>query len=197
VAWLQTALPPRATDRSSTEPEGLPLTSPGLSLADLIQDLGSAEYDQTEHAPVPRPVTLSIPSLGVEGASVIPVGLTGQGDLAVPRPEEVGWYEYSPTPGEAGTSVLAAHLNYRKVPGVFMRLAEVEPGAEVTVDFEDGSQRKFVVNEVQIYDKTALPVDRVWTRRGDPTLALFTCGGRYDRSHHRYEQNVVVFAHPL
>jgi hypothetical protein len=197
VAWLRSALPPRRSP-GDTEPlpDGLPVMSSGTPVADLIRDAGSAAYDPAAHLPAPAPVGITIPSLGVQGAAVVPVGLTGQGALMVPEPEVVGWYRYGPSPGSAGTSVLAGHVNFNRVPGVFRRLAEVQPGAEVHIVYDDGSERRFLVSEVQLFDKDALPGDRVWATAGDAQLALFTCGGRYDRSQRRYDQNIVVFARP-
>jgi hypothetical protein len=47
-----------------------------------------------------------------------------------------------------------------------------------------------------MYDKDSLP-DKLWRKSGPETLALITCGGDYNRSTRRYEQNIVIYAVPI
>jgi LPXTG-site transpeptidase (sortase) family protein len=147
--------------------------------------------------PQTPPVALSIPALRVDRAPVIPVSVDDQGFLDVPDPKVVGWYRHSPSPGYAGASVLASHVNWNRVPGVFRYLAKVEVGDEVVVGYADGTERRFAVIELTMYDKDELPAERVWTKSGDPTLVLMTCGGRYDADARSYEDNVVAYAVPV
>lgn len=172
-------------------------TVPVSPLASAIRDLPPATGLPTPETG-PQPVRLSIGSLKVESAPIIPVTVTDDtGELDVPDPKVVGWYQYSPRPGAPGASVLASHVNFDGVPGVFRYLNDVEPGAEVVVEFDDGSEKRFEITEVSMYDKDELPAERVWAREGDPTLVLFTCGGRFNESLRSFEDNVVAYARPI
>ena len=44
-----------------------------------------------------------------------------------------------PLPGEVGSAVVAAHVDSRTGPAPFYRLGEVQPGASIFVDYDDGS----------------------------------------------------------
>jgi LPXTG-site transpeptidase (sortase) family protein len=93
--------------------------------------------------------------------------------------------------------VLAAHIAYGGVEGVFGRLDQLAPGDEVTLTHVDGGVSRWQVSSVEQFDKDALPVDRVFSTGGDAVLTLITCGGAFNPSLHSYEDNVVVFARRL
>ena len=97
-------------------------------------------------------------------------------------------------PGEDGASVLAGHVDYDGLPGVFFELASATVGDKVVVQLDDGVERTFELTEVTRYDKDSLPADAVWRRDGDPTLVLITCGGAFDPVRRTYESNTVAFA---
>ena len=172
--------------------------SPTSPIANKIVDLGAAIYEPTDHgSAAPAPMRLSIDAIGVDDAPVEGVGVLPDGRFEVPDARVVGWYRFGPTPLEDGTSVLAAHLNYDGVNGVFRRLAEVAVGAEVIVSLTDGQALSYRVSEVRLIDKNLLPPEEIWNREGPPRLALITCGGRYDAVRRGYDDNVVVFADPV
>jgi hypothetical protein len=140
----------------------------------------------------PPPVAVRVEGIGVD-APVRPVGVTRDRTLEVPDAHEVGWYRFGPVPGEAGSAVLAGHVDYGGAIGVFWDLAEVEPGAVVEVDRSDGTVARFVVTSVRLHPKGELPAE-VFRREGSPSLALITCGGEFDPQARRYTANVVVHA---
>lgn len=145
---------------------------------------------------VAAPVRVSIPSLGADGP-VAPTGVDAAGELAIPGDaRELVWWRFGPTPGAAGSAVIAGHLDWRGVPGVFNRLAETPIGERVTVTYDDGREQLFVVTTVELVDKPAVAVDGTFTRGGDPVLRLVTCGGEFDRASRHYRSNVVVTAVP-
>lgn len=158
--------------------------------------IGSA-LDLPAPAEGPRPVALTIDSIGVRDALVRPVGVEPNGDLEVPPAEEVGWYRYGPAPGDAGSAVLAAHIAFDGVDGVFRHLIDVEPGARVEVVFDDGTVAEFEVVGRRQYDKLLLPGDEIFGRAGVPRLALITCGGEFDPVEQSYRDNIVAFAVPV
>jgi hypothetical protein len=143
------------------------------------------------------PAVIRLDSLGVE-AQVVAVGSDPQtGEMVIPRdPGVIGWYEHGPSPGEAGTAVLAGHVDYAGRPGAFFELTRLEPGASVVVRQLDGTERRFAVVARREFVKSQLPVSELFTREGPPVVALVTCGGRFDEAAHSYEANVVVYAVP-
>jgi Sortase domain len=147
--------------------------------------------------PIAAPVMIRIPGHDVV-SRVVPVGVDqGTGELSVPAdPAEVGWYQFGATPGAAGAAVLAGHVDWKGRPGAFIHLDEVQPGERIEVDLGDGSSHAFVVAETHLIPKTELPPD-LFARTGSAKLVLITCGGEFDRSIHRYKQNVVVVATPV
>ncbi|HEX5812249.1 MAG TPA: class F sortase [Pseudonocardia sp.] len=140
------------------------------------------------------PVRIRIPAIGVDSA-LIAVGLAADGTLQVPVDGSVaGWFTGSPTPGEHGPAVIAAHVDWNHAPGVFFHLRDLEPGAEVAVDRRDGTTARFAVLEVEQYPKDAFPTERVYGDIDHAGLRLITCGGSFDRAARSYRDNVVVYA---
>jgi LPXTG-site transpeptidase (sortase) family protein len=166
------------------------------SLGELVEPLGSAEYDPAEHAAPARTVrSLSLPALGVEAAVVRPVGVEPNGEMEIPPAREVGWYRHGAAPGE-GPAVLAAHVAYDGVDGVFRHLDRLAPGDEVAVAFDDGTALRYRVRELATYAKDELP-DEVFDRTGPDQLVLITCGGDFNPSLRSYDANVVAYADPV
>ncbi len=142
------------------------------------------------------PIGVSIPALGIDAASVVPVGVEADGVMEVPPADQLGWYRHGVAPGEMGSAVVAGHVVDPSGPGVFRYLADLEVGDEVTVSDAAGEVRRFVVAEVELHDKAAVPFDEVFARSGDPQLVLVTCGGDWDADRRSYRANVVVTAVP-
>jgi sortase (surface protein transpeptidase) len=134
-------------------------------------------------------------SIGVHTTGLIDLGLTPSGAMEVPKDAvTAGWFDLGPTPGELGPSVIAAHVDYAKVPGVFARLHEMAVGDEALVTRADGSTVRFTAYRVERFPKSAFPTSDVYGNTDGPELRLVTCGGEYDRASGSYRDNVVVFA---
>ncbi|MEQ8718859.1 MAG: class F sortase [Acidimicrobiales bacterium] len=144
----------------------------------------------------PVPVSISIGSIDVSGAPVRDVGVEADGQMEIPGAREVGWYRFGAKPGEQGSSVLAAHIAFNGVDGIFRHLDRAEEGDLVTVGFDDGSEEVFVVRAIEEYFKEELPGD-IWDRDGDSRLVLITCGGDFNEQLRSYDSNVVLYAEPL
>lgn len=146
-----------------------------------------------------RPVSLTIPSIGVDARDIAQLGLTSSGDMEVPqRDEVVGWYRHGPTPGSLGPAVLAGHVDSAESgPAVFFRLPELRPGDEVLVGREDGSTSVFVVDRLEQYAKDAFPTLEVYGDLDHAGLRLITCGGTFDDGTGHYRDNIVVYGHQV
>jgi LPXTG-site transpeptidase (sortase) family protein len=157
----------------------------------------AAQLDQLP-APTARvPVAVAAGDDQISGP-VIPTGVDADtGELALPAEAMVvAWYQYGPVPGADGSAVLAGHVDWHGVPGIFFRLRELQPGDGVVVTMSDGTVQSWRVVDVTLIAKPELPVSEVFSRTGPPTLTLVTCGGSFDRSTHHYRSNVVVTALP-
>ena len=144
--------------------------------------------------PTPRPVFLTIPAIGVR-ASIINLGLNPNGTLQVPRTTTVvGWYTGSPRPGATGSAIIAGHVDSRSGPGVFFWLRTMRRGDRIYVRRADGTLAVFTVTAVRIYHKDKFPTATVYGPVPDAELRLITCGGTFDYSTRSYLSNVVVYA---
>ncbi|WP_326956359.1 class F sortase [Amycolatopsis sp. NBC_01286] len=145
--------------------------------------------------PAAKPASLSIPAIGVRAGSIADLGLTPGGELQVPPDATtVGWFTGAPSPGEVGPAVLAAHVDYKHVPGAFSKLKDLRSGELVRVGRTDGRTAVFTVYRVDRYAKADFPTDEVYGDTTEPELRLITCGGAFDRSSGNYLDNVVAFA---
>ena len=159
---------------------------------------GRATGGQTGQAVVradSTPAGLEVPSIGVRTTGLVDLGLTPEGKMEVPDDAmTAGWYGLGPVPGEPGPSVIAAHVNYKKVDGLFARLHEVAAGDAITVTRADGGVVAFTAYRVERYAKAAFPTQDVYGNTDGPELRLVTCGGEFDQASGHYRDNIVVFA---
>ena len=171
-----------------------PNWSPFSSVLAPAPAIRLAEPPPAEPLPASAPVSVSIAALDVQ-SDVVPLGLEDDGTVEVPQGAHLsGWYDASPTPGELGPSVLAAHVDWADEPGVFHDLLELEIGDEIEVLREDGSVATFRVDRVETYRKAEFPTDAVYGDIDHAGLRLITCGGSFDEDTGDYADNVVVFA---
>jgi LPXTG-site transpeptidase (sortase) family protein len=141
-----------------------------------------------------EPVSLTIPAIGVR-TKLVHLGLTSNGTLQVPSSTAVaGWYTGSARPGATGAAVIAGHVDSRTAVGVFYWLRTLRPGDRVYVKRADGTLAVFTVTSVRTYAKDQFPTAAVYGPVPDAELRLITCGGTFDWSTGHYLSNVVVFA---
>ncbi len=144
-----------------------------------------------------QPESISIPSLGIDAAAIVPVGLEPNGELEVPSADTVGWYRFGVgVDGGRGSAVLAAHIAYNGRDGVFRDLVELETGDRFTVD-RDGEPVEYVIESVADYGKYELPIDDLFSESGEERLVLITCGGDFNPNLRSYDDNSVVVATPV
>lgn len=91
--------------------------------------------------------------------------------------------------------MLAAHVAYDGVDGIFRHLDDLDVGDAVVVSTDGGAPRSYRVHAVSEHPKDALPAD-VWARTGPSRLVLITCGGSFDAERRSFDRNVVVWAVP-
>ena len=149
---------------------------------------------QSAAAQVARPVSLTIPLIGVK-TNLITLGLAAGGAMQVPSTSTVaGWFTGSPRPGAVGSSIIVGHVDSKSGPGIFFRLPELQKGDDVYVKRSDGTTAEFRVTEVQEYPKDQFPTETVFGPTPDAELRLITCGGAFDSVTHHYLSNIIVYA---
>ena len=149
---------------------------------------------QSAAAQVARPVSLTIPLIGVK-TNLITLGLAAGGAMQVPSTSTVaGWFTGSPRPGAVGSSIIVGHVDSKSGPGIFFRLPELKKGDDVYIKRSDGTTAEFRVTEVQEYPKDHFPTDRVYGPTPDSELRLITCGGTFNSVTGHYLSNIIVYA---
>ncbi|WP_405875366.1 MULTISPECIES: class F sortase [unclassified Streptomyces] len=150
-----------------------------------------------KHLSRSRPVRLRIPKIWVDAPFTdLFIGPTGQ--LEPPPAADtnlVGWHVDGASPGEAGTSIIAGHVDTKTSAAVFANLGELAKGDVFYVDRADGSTATFRVDDSETFEKDNFPSDRVYADTPQAQVRLITCAGDYDRSVRDYTDNLVVFAH--
>jgi sortase (surface protein transpeptidase) len=119
--------------------------------------------------------------------------------MAIPEDvDRIGWYRFGPAPGEAGSAVVAGHVDdAAQGLGVLARLSTADVGDEVQVTDGAGTTTRWRVVSRELISKQALPLDQLFRRDGPPRLTLITCGGPFLPEYGSYRDNVVVVAEPL
>lgn len=157
---------------------------------------GASEYERPSGATMARsrPTSVRIPSLDVS-SEVIDLGLQPDERMEVPQNgSDTGWFTDSPTPGELGPAILAAHVTWEKQPAIFFDLGSMRKEQQIEVDRKDGSTATFEVTRVGQYPKKDFPTNHVYGEVDHAALRLITCGGRFDGETGHHVDNVVVYA---
>jgi len=163
--------------------------------------LAAGELDETPvsidscEAADHEPRLISLGALDVQGC-ITKVGVTN-GQLDSPANIHVaGWYTSSALPGDdGGLSIIDGHSSGRYKDGIFNQIGEFEKGEIFTVEYGDGSTRRFEVTGIGTHkvDDTMAAM-RSDASKQDADLALITCGGDYDAKDHSFDRRVVVLA---
>lgn len=144
-----------------------------------------------EPTPTPTPLPfdgpvsrLLIPRFGVDSAVEL-IGLLPNNQLDVPKdPRNTGWYDIYDRPGFRGNAVFSAHVDYfPDIRGPFFNLSRIEPGDEIVVRMEDGTEYRYRVIKRKRYDASTIPMgDLIWPAdkpADHEWITLITCGGRF------------------
>ncbi len=200
VAGLPGQGPPQPTGGRVSAASGTSPSPTEAATAQPAPSVTSSADAETDLGPIlaaSRPVSLTIPSIGVHSTTLVDLGYTKDGELEVPKDFDLpGWFTPGPTPGQFGPAVIAGHVDSKAGPAVFYRLGALKAGDRVTVGRADGSTATFRVDRVARYAKDAFPTAEVYgntTNRAE--LRLITCGGTFDRRTGHYVDNVVAYAH--
>jgi hypothetical protein len=169
---------PPASARANVQP---PMAAPGFGR-------------EAPALPASEPVRIAAERIGL-AAPVEAVGTAKDGSVALPAdPDRAGWYTGSPTPGERGNAILAAHLDSTSGPAAFYGLGALRQGDRITVEREDGRDARFTVTAMYVYAKDSMPSETVYGPTPHPQLTLITCAD-WDEAAKEYRANLVITAH--
>ena len=152
-----------------TEPEALP-TEPKASPPEPNAS-PTAAPDLLAVARDREPISLSIPDLGVE-SPVVTTSMDASRGVVVPEDVlETGWYDGSRRLGASyGSTVIVGHRDSAtQGSGALFGIEELPLGSTITVTAQDGTTHEFIVDSVELIDKSLLPAEapRIFALTGD------------------------------
>ena len=172
----------------------MPVLRSSVTIPSVPKVVSSTRHVKTLARSVP--VGIRIPAIGVS-APVAKVGLNADGTVQVPPLNDhnlAGWYEYGPTPGQLGASVILGHVDSVTGVSVFFSLKDLRKGDKIYVTLTNGKVATFVVDGVQNASKTSFPTHAVYGKISYPGLRVITCGGTFDPTTGHYADNIIVYA---
>lgn len=187
------------TSSDSSRPPRPNAAQPAASASPSGHEAGkhAATRPAGKQLPRSRPVRLLIPKISVD-APFTDLAIGPTGELEPPPADDVnlvGWHTEGASPGEAGTSIIAGHVDTVTSPAVFADLWELRKGDTFHVERADGRTASFLVDSVETFDKRRFPDERVYGDTPEAQVRLITCAGDYNRAAREYTGNLVVFAH--
>ena len=179
---------PSPSPKPSPKPSA---TSTGLGTSDASLHGLSLRVQQ-------QPVRISIPALKVN-APIIPAAVDSAGALAVPaNVVQAAWFQAGNAPGQPGTAIIAAHVDFQGALGLFNRLHTLPRGSLIYVTDASGHVRVFHATTGTLAPKsdpsTVESLAAAAAKPGQPRLALITCGGDLNYAKHSYYDNFVLLA---
>lgn len=174
-----------------------PSAAPSQQRAATVRSPSGTE-SLTDNAAAAPPERVQVRDVGLD-ARVRPVGVSGEGAVAVPEePTVAGWYRYGPAPGSSeGSAVLVGHVDSETgALGEFAALYDVRPGDRVEVRRTEAAPVVYRVVSRTTVPKEELP-STAFRRTGDPVLTLITCAPPFEPGRGGYLANLVVTAEPV
>ncbi len=139
---------------------------------------------------------LIIPTIGVN-ASIEPVGVLSDGDLAVPTQKPwdgVGWYQNGPYPGAKGSAVIDGHLDRPGgAPAVFWKLQNLHIGDIIMVVNPGEKPLHFRVMNMKYYTPNNAPLQTIFGNKTGTFLNLITCAGQWIPNQHQTSLRLVIY----
>ena len=169
--------------------------SKGSGYFNFLSAFSAGELEESAlHLQRSLPLSIRVPAVGIEASFEAPVALDSFGRMEVPEGyDTVAWYEFAPTPGELGPSVVLGHVDSESGPKVFHPLKDVNEGDIIEVTREDGTVAVFEAYKIKYYRQTRFPMQDVFGDTDGAEIRLITCSGIFDHATYRYSHNLVVY----
>lgn len=176
---------------------------PASAMADPSIDETPVTAAQVDSHTVPssHPRYISMPSLGIDKARVVSVGLTKQNLLDTPKNiADTAWFEKSATPGMGtGAVVIDGHNGGITRDGVFAKLASLNNGDIITIERGDGKKISYAVAEnrtMSLQDANTKGMKDMMNSidLSKEGLSLITCAGNWVPRDKVFDKRVMVRA---
>lgn len=131
-----------------------------------------------------KPRYFSIPSLGINNARIVEIGLKSNGEISTPyNIYDVGWYQNSSLPGTNNVTIMDGHGGAPGI-GIFGSLPKISVGAEIYIEMGDGREFKYQVVDTAtkaLGDEANNYMTEAFTspQTGTGSLTVITCTGDY------------------
>jgi LPXTG-site transpeptidase (sortase) family protein len=188
---------PPATPTPAVTPT--PTALPNEEVVPVVVPPASATETPVPTYYAPMPVRFVVPRLGID-APIATGGLDESGKMQDPNgPEEVMWYNFSPTPGSNGNALVSGHRDYAQSgrgarAAVFWTIPELQPGDEVYVRDETDEDLRFIVEETVSYETDQVPLEEVQAQGFEKVLTIITCEGYFNPRTRDYDHRRIVRA---
>lgn len=147
-----------------------------------------------------KPRYIRIPSESIE-ARVKETGLKMDGNVDAPKNiHDVSWYNGTIKPGsKSGVTVMLGHVSGKTMPGVFGSLKNMAENDEINIERGDGKILRYRVVKVEEFEADSMNMASILydVPKGEQSLRLITCGGRFNRQTNQYDSRTVVYASPV
>lgn len=151
--------------------------------------------------PPTHPRYISVPSLSVENARVLKMGVKKNGELDTPvNIHDSGWYEKSSLPGSGyGAVLMDGHNGGPTKGGIFENLPNMKIGAAITIERGDGNKVNYKVAETKTYTLDELNNGGMqeMMKSVEPSkegLNIISCTGNWVPRMQTYDKRIVVRA---
>lgn len=165
--------------------------NPGLSAVKPTSD------EITSHTmPATHPKLLEIADLGLK-ARIYAVGSTAEGNVAAPKNiYNVGWFEGSSLPGEAGVTFIDGHYGLGVIGGVFKHLAQLKTGQNISLKTGNDTLYNYRISSVQTVAVSAVDMRGVFnpSSKDRKELVLMTCAGKQIPGTTQMDERTIVRA---
>lgn len=173
-------------------------TAQGVGPVALVPDDERHVLPLAPDPPPPLPAgalgRLSIPRIAVN-AVAREVGQLPSGAMdTTPGIWDVGVFNQTVRPGQAGNALIEGHLDWFTGPAVFWHLHTLEMGDRIDFIAADGAVSHFAVSRTRTVAYNGKIPDELYTREGTPTITLITCSGTYLSAVHSYSTRLLLTA---
>lgn len=180
-----------------------PVPVPAHAKADPTVDETPITPEEVEGHTVPaeQPRYISIPSLDIQKARVVSVGLTTNKMLDTPKNiADTAWFNKSATPGSgSGAVVIDGHNGGITKNGVFVKLSDLKEDDEIIIERGDGKKIIYLVktNVTMSLQEANTKGMKDMMQSIDPAyqgLSLITCAGNWVPRDKVFDKRVMVRA---
>ena len=145
------------------------------------------------------PRYLTIPSLGINNARIVQVGLKDNNEMGTPsNAYDIGWYNKSSLPGTNEVAIINAHGG-NLGNGIFRNLPSIQIGAEVRIEMGDGRLYTYRIVDTEtkpIGEEANAYMNTVFTspQPGKGSISLITCTGDWWQASQTYSHRFFARA---